>query len=240
LSCEYLLEKLASEAGLEAARGRVIIAHLGSESSMAAIKAGRSMDTTTGYTPNGGLVMGTRPGDLCPGVLLDLLLRGKHSPVELNELINFQSGLLGVSGVSRDMSALLGLASTNPSAAEAIELFCYNAKKHLASMAAAMGGVDTVVFSGGIGENVASVRRMICDQMNFLGISLDPIRNRQNDPVISSDGSPVTVRVIATNEELVIARAACRLAKARFKDSQSRLARMAAAAPSEVLRDVGA
>jgi acetate kinase len=221
LSFEYLLQKLASEAGSDAAQGRVVIAHLGGGSSIAAINGGRSIDTTMGYMPNGGLMMGTRSGDLCPGVLMHLLLDRNLSPVEVNNLVNFQSGLLGVSGVSRDMKDLLRVASTNPNAAEAIDLFCYTAKKHLASMIAVLGGVDTLIFSGGIGENAPTVRRMICDKLEFLGIGLDQSRNRQSASVISLDGSPVTVRVMATNEELVIARATGRIARVWHEEDKT-------------------
>ena len=207
LSCESILATLAAEVGEGASRGRIVIAHLGSSASMAAFHGGRSLDTTMGFSPNGGLMMGTRSGDLCPGVLL-YLLQGKNlSAAEVGNIVNKQSGLLGVSGVSRDMQELLKVSPTNPDAAEAVALFCYTARKHLGSLAAVLGGLDTLVFSGGIGENAPAVRKGICEQMEFLGIRLDMARNRQNASVISSGDSPVTVRVVATNEELMIARA---------------------------------
>jgi acetate kinase len=218
LSHESILQQIASEAG--GADGRIVIAHLGSSASMAAILAGRTMDTTMGFVPNGGLMMGTRSGDLCPGVLLHLLLGKNLSAAEVADLVNCQSGLLGVSGVSRDMRELLKVAATNPRAAEAIDLFCYTARKHLGSLAAVLGGLDTVIFSGGIGENEPVIRRKICEQTDFLGIHLDPARNRQNSSIISADDSRVTVRVMATNEELVIARAAGLIVKSRSEGAQ--------------------
>lgn len=209
LSCEFLLQQLAQDAGTEAAQGRVLIAHLGDVASMTAVNAGRSVDTTAGFTPNGGLMSGTHPGDVCPGVVMHLLVGAKLSAESLNDLLNSQSGLLGVSGLSRDMRELLKVSGTNPWAMEAVQLFCYSARKHLGSLAAVLGGVDTLIFSGGIGENSPEIRRAICEQMQFLGIRLDPVRNRGNEPVISAEGGPVSVRVMATNEELVIARHTC-------------------------------
>jgi acetate kinase len=211
LSYEYLLEQLEAVAGTGAAQGRVIIAHLGGGASMAAVKGGESIETTMGYMPNGGLMMGTRSGDLCPGVLVHLMLEKRLSAAEISEMVNFQSGLLGVSGVSRDIQELLKISDTNPHAAEAVQLYCYTAKKHLGSLAAALGGLDTLIFSGGVGENAPKVRWMICEQLEFLGIRIDQARNRLNAPVISPDGSPVAVRVMATNEEVVIARTAGRV-----------------------------
>jgi acetate kinase len=151
---------------------------------------------------------------------MHLLLDKGLSPKEVNDLVNFQSGLLGVSGVSSDMKELLRVASTNPNAAEAIGLFSYTAKKYLASMVAVLGGVDTLIFSGGIGERAPTVRQMICEGLGFLGISLDPNRNAQNAPIVSPDGCPVTTRVMETNEEVVIARAAGRIAKACRVETQ--------------------
>lgn len=220
LSHESLLQQLGAGSGASAAEGRIVIAHLGSTASMAAILGGRSMDTTMGFVPNGGLMMGTRSGDLCPGVLTHLLLGKNLSAAEVANLVNRQSGLLGVSGVSRDMGDLLKVAATNPRAAEAIDLFCYTARKHLGSLAAVLGGLDTLIFTGGIGENAPAIRRRICEQTEFLGIHLDPSRNRQSSPIISADDSRVTVRVMATNEELVIARAAGLFVKARSEPAQ--------------------
>jgi len=213
ISLEYVMGQLAAEAGQDAALGRVVVAHLGCTASMTAVHDGRSLETTAGYMPNGGLMMGTRSGDLSPGVLLHLLIGKDMSALEVNRMVNFQSGLLGVSRVSRDMLELLKASETNPHAAEAVALFCYTAKKHMGSLAAVLGGIETLVFTGGVGANAPAVRRAICENMGHLGIRLDPARNRQNGAVVSAEKSPVTVRVIATNEELVIARAAARVAR---------------------------
>ncbi len=205
LSYEYIMSELRMLAPREAA-GRVIIAHLGGGASMAAVRDGISVETTMGFTPAGGLVMGTRSGDLDPGVLLYLLQnRGMTAPA-LNTLINQQAGLLGVSGTTGDMRALLAGEATDPHAAEAIELFCYQAKKFLGTLTAVLGGLDGLVFTGGIGEHAASVRTRICDGLEFLGIRLDGQRNAAYAPVISQDSSAVTVRVMKTNEDLMIAR----------------------------------
>ena len=213
LSYQFLMEELAHEAGNASAHGRVVLAHLGGAASMAAVHEGRCVDATNGFVPNGGLMMGSRAGDLCPGVILHLLLQRHMTPAEVNHLVNFQSGLLGVSKLSRDMRELLRTASTHPHAAEAIDLFCYQARKHLGALVAVLGGIDTLVFSGGIGQHAPVIRRKICDEMGYLGLHLDPARNRQNAPVISSDDSRVCVRVIATNEERVIARETGRIVR---------------------------
>ncbi len=211
LSYAYVMQELARMAGQKAAPGRIIVAHLGSGASMAAIRDGQALDTTMGLTPMGGLMMSTRPGDLDPGVLLYLLKDKGLSPVAVEELLSHRSGLLGVSGVSPDMRDLLAVEKTNPDAAEAIALFCYLARKLLGSLTAVLGGLDTLVFTGGIGENSATIRQRLCDGLEFLGISLDPMRNTEDAAVISSDQSRVTVRIIETNEEWVIARAGAQL-----------------------------
>ena len=150
--------------------------------------------------------MGTRSGDIDPGVLFYLLEQKKMSPTELNECLNKQSGLLGISGSTEDMRDLLAKAPHEQPAAEAVELFCYRAKKYLGAYAAALGGLDLLVFTGGIGEKAAAVRWKICEGLEFLGIQLDPKRNQSNDPVISSVPSRIKVRVMATNEDLTIVR----------------------------------
>jgi acetate kinase len=211
LSYEYIMSALKEEAGQEAADGRVIVAHLGNGASMAAVHHGKSVETTMGLTPAGGLVMSTRSGDLDPGVLLYLLLEKRTPPAALNEMVNRRGGLLGVSGISPDMKDLLTEAEKNQHAAEAVNLFCYQAKKYLGALAAVLGGIDTLVFTGGIGENAPAVRRRICDGLAFFGIALDPVRNEANAPVISKGGSTATVRVMKTNEELMIARETRRL-----------------------------
>jgi acetate kinase len=205
LSYEYILEALRRIAPREA-EARVIIAHLGNGSSMAAVQDGVGIDTTMGFTPSGGLMMGTRPGDLDPGVLLYLSAEKRMSPAALNDLINKESGLLGVSGGSADMRDLLARESSDARAAEAVGLYCYRAKKHLAALTAALGGLNSLVFTGGIGEHAAPVRMRICDGLEFLGIQLDSQRNSRHAAVISREGSSVTVRVIPTEEDRMIAR----------------------------------
>ncbi|NTV05398.1 MAG: acetate/propionate family kinase [Chlorobiaceae bacterium] len=206
LSYEYLLSELERQGGSEAARGRIILAHLGHGASMAAVKEHRSIDTTMGFSPAGGLVMSTRTGDLDPGVILFLLQQDKMNAAEIKAMVNRQSGLLGISGISDDMQVLLSMESQNLKAREAVDMFCYRAKMCLGSYAAVMGGLDTLVFSGGIGEHAAEIRRRICEGLGFLGVFVEASRNVVSSPVISPDGSAVTVRVIATNEELMIVR----------------------------------
>lgn len=206
LSYEYIMAKLREEAGGQAADGRIVIAHLGNGASMAAVKDGIGVDTTMGLTPAGGLMMGTRSGDLDPGLLLYLLEEKGRSPATVDYLVNQRSGLIGVSGSSSDMSDLLAREADDPHAAQAVDMFCYQAKKHLAAMAAVLGGLDTLVFTAGIGAYSPAIRRRICQGMEFMGIELDSSRNEANAPVISSDGSPVTVRAMKTDEELMIAR----------------------------------
>lgn len=210
LSYEYLVDQLRQ---IDPARcgGRAVLAHLGNGASMAAVVDGRSIDTSMGFTPAGGLVMGTRSGDLDPGVLIYLLERKNLAARELNRLVNAESGLAGISGTSSDMRALLQRRADDARAAEAIEIFCYQARKFLGAYAAALGGCDHLVFTGGVGENAPYVRGQICAGLEFLGIRLDPVRNGANDSVISSDDSRVAVRVIKTDEDLMIARHTQRL-----------------------------
>lgn len=193
--------------------GKTIIAHLGNGASMAAIKEEQCIDTTTGFTPAGGLVMGTRCGDIDPGVLLYLLQHKQLSAEELQQLVNKESGLKGVSGLTGDMQELLEAAPTNPQAAEAVTLFCYQAKKHIGSLAATLGGLQTLIFTGGIGEHLAAIREQICENMAWLGIVLDKQRNEDHAPVISHRASSVTVRVIPTDEEWMIAHDTAQLLK---------------------------
>ncbi|MDQ3327867.1 MAG: acetate/propionate family kinase [Chloroflexota bacterium] len=210
LSYEYIMQELAVR-DAAAASGRVIIAHLGNGASMAAVRNGAGVDTTMGFSPTGGLMMGTRSGDLDPGVILYLLQAESLSGTALNELLNKESGLLGVSGASSDMRELLEQEAEDPHAAEAIDLFCYQARKHLGALMAVLGGLDTLVFTAGIGEAAAPVRWRICAGLKMLGIQLDARRNETHAPVISRAGSSVTVRVMRTNEELMIARHVRRL-----------------------------
>ena len=159
-----------------------------------------------GFTPTGGLMMGTRSGDLDPGVLLYLLQDGGMSPLALSELVNRRAGLLGTSGISSDVKELLDRRATDPGAVEALELFCYQARKFLGALAAVLGGLDTLVFTGGVGEHAVPVRAGISEGLEFLGIQLDAERNAANASIISRDDSPVTVRVMKTDEDLMIAR----------------------------------
>jgi acetate kinase len=211
LSYAYLVEELARVAGAKAAKGRVILAHLGNGASLAAVRGGKSLDTSMGFTPAAGLPMGTRPGDLDPGVAWYLMRSENLTPKQFNHIINHESGLLGVSETSSDMRDLIERQTSDVRAAEAVELFCYQTRKWIGTFAAVLGGVDTLVFAGGIGENIGEVRARVCSRLGFLGIELDEARNGVNAPVISTEASPATVRVIRTDEELMIARAVCRL-----------------------------
>jgi acetate kinase len=205
LSYEYVMEELHRvDPGV--ADGRVVVAHLGNGASMAAVRDGAGVDTTMGFSPTGGLVMGTRSGDLDPSVPLFLLEEWGLTPTQVSDLVNKQAGLLGVSGTSADMRDLLELGASDPHAAEAVALFCYQARRFLGALAAALGGLDALIFTGGIGEHSSSVRERICEGLGFLGIRLDPDRNAEHAPVISHDGDPVTVRVIPTDENLMVAR----------------------------------
>jgi len=200
LSYEYVVATLGPELGR-----RAVIAHLGSGASMVAVEQGRAVDTTMGLTPAGGFMMGTRTGDLDPGVLLHLLATG-HRPPDLERMLNQESGLLGVSGTTADVRSLLARRGADVRAALAVEMFCYQARKAIGSLAAALGGLDTLVFTGGIGEHAVPIRREICEPLGHLGVSIDPIRNEQSEDVISADRSPCKVRVVATDEQRTIAR----------------------------------
>ena len=207
LSYEYTLSELARLAGDERANGRVVIAHLGNGASMAAIHARRSLDCTMAFSPLSGLVMSTRSGSLDPGVLLYLLEERRMTPQALRALVSAQAGLLGVSGVSPDVRDLLvAEAQGNERAALALDLFCYEARKALGGLVAVLGGLDTLVFTGGIGEHAAAIRQRIGDGLAAFGVALDPQRNEAHAPIISAATSQVEARVIPTNEELMIAR----------------------------------
>lgn len=205
LSCEFIVQALQAIDAREA-QGRIIIAHLGNGASLTAVREGVSVDTTMGFTPTGGTMMGTRSGDLDPGVLLHLLDAQGTSPSALNRLVNQEAGLLGVSGLSADMRELLGRESSDPHAADAVALFCYHARKSVGALVAALGGLDTLIFTAGIGEHAAPVRERICAGLEFLGIDLDAERNVTHAPIVSRAGSRVVVRVMKTNENLMIAR----------------------------------
>ena len=214
LSYPYLMEELARLGDSAATKGRVILAHLGNGASLAAVRDGKSIDTSMGFTPTAGLVMSTRSGDLDPGLAPYLARTEQMTTQQFYDMVNHQSGLLGVSETSSDMRDLLDLEKTDVRAAEAVTLFCYQAKKWIGSFAAALGGLDTLVFAGGIGENASPVRARICNGLNFLGIELDESRNAEAAPVISNNTSRVTVRVIRTDEELMIARSILRFCPA--------------------------
>ena len=211
LSYAYLTEELTRVAGAHTAHGRVILAHLGNGASLAALRGGKSVETSMGFTPAAGLPMGTRPGDLDPGAAWYMMESGNLTPKQFNRIINHESGLLGVSETSSDMRDLIARQSNDVRAAEAVELFCYQTRKWIGAFAAVLGGLETVVFAGGIGENTPEVRARVCSGLGFLGIEMDEARNAVNAPVISAESSRATVRVIRTDEELMIARAVCRL-----------------------------
>jgi acetate kinase len=213
LSYAYLMEELARLGDPAATTGRVILAHLGNGASLAAVRDGKSMDTSMGFTPTAGLVMSTRSGDLDPG-LAPYLARTEHMTTEqFYEMVNHSSGLLGVSETSSDMRDLIEREASDMRAAEAVALFCYQAKKWIGSFAAALGGLDTLVFAGGIGENAPLVRARICEGLGFLGIEIGERPNADSAAVISTDASRVTVRVIPTDEDLMIARSVDRILK---------------------------
>ena len=206
LSYTYILEELMRIAGAPVAGGSVILAHLGNGASVAAVKDGRSIDTTMGFTPVGGIMMGTRPGDLDPGVLWWLTDREKLDAARLSHLMNKECGLLGVSETSPDMQDLLEEESHDPRAAEAVALFCYQVKKTIGAYSAVLGGLDTLVFTGGIGEKSAAVRSRICSGLGYLGIELNQRANADNHLFLSVEDTRVGVYAIPTDEESIIAR----------------------------------
>jgi acetate kinase len=211
LSYTYLMQELTRLGDPAARHGRVILAHLGSGASVAAVRDGACIDTSMGFTPTAGLVMGTRSGDLDPGLMSFLQLTDGMTPMQFQTMVNHESGMLGVSETSADARDLLARERSDPRAAEALGLFCQQAKKWIGSFAAVLGGIDTLVFSGGIGEHAAPLRERICDGLGFLGIRIDPDANARQAPRISTDAAPVTVRVMGTDEESVIASETIRL-----------------------------
>ncbi len=186
------------------AKGKIILAHLGNGASMSAIREGKCIDTSMGFTPAGGIVMSSRSGDLDPGVAWFLMQRGIDAK-EFNDIINHQSGLLGVSGLSSDMQELLTQERDNKDAALAIDIFCYQIKKYIGAYTAILNGLNVLVFSGGIGEHSSEIRKRICNDFNYLNIELDEEKNNKNEWLISSNHSKVQVYVIPTDEELMIA-----------------------------------
>jgi len=209
LSCEFLMGELARLAGAKAAKGRVIIAHLGNGASVTAVHDGKSMDTSMSFTPAAGLPMSTRSGDLDPGLGWYLSRAEQVTAQQFHHMVNHESGLLGISEISSDMRELLSREAQDVRAAEAVEMFCYQAKKWIAALAAVLRGLDTLIFSAGIGENAPQIRAKICSDMDWMGIRLDLARNDENAPIISAGGSLVTVRVVHTDEEQIIAQSVC-------------------------------
>ena len=213
LSYAYLMEELTRLGDPSAKKGRVILAHLGNGASLAAVLDGQSIDTSMGFTPTAGLVMSTRSGDLDPGLLSFFSRTERMTASQFEQMVNHKSGLLGVSETSPDMRDLLAQEIADVRSAEAVALFCYQAKKWIGSFAAALGGLDTLVFAGGIGENMPVIRARICEGLGFLGIELHKARNAKNAARISTDSGPVIVRVIRTDEEQMIARSVSRVLK---------------------------
>ena len=211
LSYEFLMEELARLGDPAATKGRVILAHLGNGASLAAVRDGKSIDTSMGFTPTAGLVMSSRSGDLDPGLVSYLARTEQMSATQFQEMVNHASGLLGVSETSSDMRDLLDRESRDVRAADAVALFCYQARKWIGAFTAALGGLDTLVFAGGIGENAPTVRARICDGLDFLGIEIEEKRNVTNAGVISADSGRVAVRVMHTDEEVMIAKSVRRV-----------------------------
>jgi acetate kinase len=211
LSYAYLMEELARVAGPQAARGRVVLAHLGNGASLAAVRDGKPVDTSMGFTPTAGVPMATRCGDIDPGLVWYLARVDHLGAKQFNEMANFRSGLLGVSEISSDMRELLDREAGDVRAAEAVAMFCYHVKKCIGAFAAALGGLDTLVFAGGIGENAPEIRSRVCEGLEFLGVEIDEKGNVANAAVISPANGRVVVRVIRTDEELMIAKMVCRL-----------------------------
>jgi acetate kinase len=201
LSCESIVRQLASDLP-----ARLVIAHLGNGASITAVKAGQSIDTSMGLTPTGGVIMGTRTGDLDPGVLIYLLREKKLDAAMLEELVDRRSGLLGISGVDSDVRRLHEAAPSSAGARLAIQMFCYSVRKQLAAMVAVLEGVDMLVFTGGIGENDAEVRAAICSGLSWMGVRLDDARNRAANNPLNELASRCSVRVLESQEDEEIAR----------------------------------
>ncbi len=218
LSYQYLIEELARIAPAKA-RGRVVLAHLGAGASLAAVLNGRSLDTSMGFTPAAGVPMATRSGDLDPGLVSLLARTEQMSAGQFDDMVNHRSGLLGLSGSTGDMKALLDQEGKDPRAADAVAVFCYQVRKCIGALAAALGGLDAIVFSGGIGERAWPIRQRICSSLPFLGVDLEACRNQAHATMISTDVSRTAVYVIPTNEQLVIARSTIRVLDGETADS---------------------
>jgi len=201
LSYEYLVARVGASA-----LGRAVLAHLGNGASLAAVRDGEPIDTTMGFTPTGGVVMGTRSGDLDPGVLVYLMREHGNDADALEQLVDRASGLLALSGRTSDMRELLAERASDPRAALAVEVFCYRVRLQIGAYAAALGGLDTLVFTGGIGEHAAIARAEICDGLEHLGVRVDSERNARHDDVVSPDDASCVVRVVHTDEDVMVAR----------------------------------
>jgi acetate kinase len=211
LSYTYLMQELEKSEGKDASNERIILAHLGSGASLAAVYKGKSIDTSMGFTPNAGIPMSTRSGDIDPGAACFMIKKEQLSPNQFNHLISHESGLLGISETSADMSELLKQEVTDVRSAEAVDLFCYQVKKQIGAYTGALGGIDVLVFAAGIGENAPVIRTRICEGLELLGIELDEKRNSENAYLISTDAARVKVHVIHTDEEFIIAQIVSRM-----------------------------
>jgi len=213
LSYAYLMQEIEKRNGKKAAKGRIIIAHLGNGASLAAVYKGKSIDTSMGFTPAGGIPMSSRAGDLDPGVAWMMMKEENLSPTQFNHLINHECGLLGIAETGADMGNLLKLQKTDARAAEAVEFFCYQVKKWIGSFAAALGGLDMLVFAGGIGEHSPEIRARICKGLAFLGIAINEKNHHGNQVLISNPKTKVAVMVMHTDEEEMIAKIVYELIK---------------------------
>lgn len=209
ISYSYIMEEFEKLEGAKKAKGKIIIAHLGSGASLVAVKNGKSIDTSMGFTPASGLTMSTRTGDLDPGVAWHLQKFEKLTPTQFNYLVNHQSGLLAISETSSDMQQLLKIQHDDKRALEAIDYFCYQCIKWIGAFTTVLGGLDTLIFSGGIGEHSPEIRARICSGFQFLGVEIDVKENKKNELTISKNTSKISVRVIKTNEERMIAKMVC-------------------------------
>jgi acetate kinase len=205
ISYSYLMQKLAEEKNINI-NGKIILAHLGNGASMVAVKNQQSMDTSMGFSPAGGFPMSTRSGDIDPGIVSFIMKEQSLTPTQFNDVINHQSGLLGISEISPDMQDLLKMEKSDNRAAEAVDIFCYQVKKWIGSFSAVLSGLDVLVFSGGMGENAPVIRSRICEGLQYLGIELDDELNKKSGKIISAQNSQVTVYVIPTDEEFMIAK----------------------------------
>jgi acetate kinase len=208
LSCSFIMEELRRVAGAEEAQGKIILAHLGNGVSLTAIHHGTSIDSSMGFTPTSGVMMGTRSGDLDPALLAFLGETEQMTAAEFHEMVSKRSGLLGVSETSSDLRDLLAIEKKDLRAAEAIALFCYQIKKTIGAFAAALHGLDSLIFTGGIGEHASSIRQRTCEGLSFLGIALDEAKNRNNELLVSKREATVKVYVLPTDEELMLAKSA--------------------------------